>query len=454
MIGLLPCAGISSRLFNLPKFLLPLKNTNFSLLSNWCNILINNNCDKIIIGSSDTNFKFIEHIINTQLKEHISKIIIKLVGETKTMNETIYKMLIDEEYDIAIMGMPDTYIDNISVNLINKLKNNDDLFIGTYLWNIRKNQIGKIGQCNIDDNFVIDIVDKNSECDYNYNWGAIVFKPSFEKYINITEDHLGYAMRNALINNKIVYEILYDQYFDCGTMSEYTEYLNYLVPKKPIYIKGLIVFIAIYTGINITNEQLCITIECLKKVRENYKYETVVIIDNNSPNTEWYYIAKQLNFIILKNISELHKYEMGAYKHALQYYRADEYLCIQGNLLLNKRIDYKLDKNKIDAYAIETYKTHCYYSEPEIKELNNNLKILQFDEWDNNIDSTILWNCFYCNNIFMDEMLKCGLFDILCNNKTLSCLFERILGYFMRIKVGYIKKIDKNYYNKYFFNQS
>ena len=49
VLGLLPCAGTASRLFNLPKFMLPLRDDNRSLLSNWIDILINNKCDKIII---------------------------------------------------------------------------------------------------------------------------------------------------------------------------------------------------------------------------------------------------------------------------------------------------------------------------------------------------------------------------------------------------------------------
>jgi hypothetical protein len=50
IIGLLPCAGTASRLHNLPKFMLPLKDTAGCLLSQWVYILLSNNCDKIIIG--------------------------------------------------------------------------------------------------------------------------------------------------------------------------------------------------------------------------------------------------------------------------------------------------------------------------------------------------------------------------------------------------------------------
>ena len=86
MIGLIPCAGTANRIFNLPKFILPLKDTNFSLLGYWCKLLIDKGCEKIIIGSSELNKNFIDHIINTQLKNYESLIIIKIITNSSTMN--------------------------------------------------------------------------------------------------------------------------------------------------------------------------------------------------------------------------------------------------------------------------------------------------------------------------------------------------------------------------------
>ena len=40
MIGLIACAGTANIIFNLPKFILPLKNTNYSLLGCWCKLMI------------------------------------------------------------------------------------------------------------------------------------------------------------------------------------------------------------------------------------------------------------------------------------------------------------------------------------------------------------------------------------------------------------------------------
>lgn len=104
MIGLIACGGTASRIFNLPKFILPLKDKNISLLTYWCKLMIEKGCNKIIIGSSKTNKPFIEHIINTQLNNYNFLIFIKLIDNSLTMNETILKMVKDEDYNIAIMG--------------------------------------------------------------------------------------------------------------------------------------------------------------------------------------------------------------------------------------------------------------------------------------------------------------------------------------------------------------
>ena len=152
-----------------------LKNTNYSLLGFWCKLMIDKGCDKIIICSSITNIYFIEHIINTQLIDYKEIIIIKIIDNSSTMNETILRMIENENYNIALMGMPDTHIDYISNNLIDNMINNDELIVGSYLWNIRNSQKEKIGLCNIDDKYIIDIIDKNKECDYYYGWGSMIF---------------------------------------------------------------------------------------------------------------------------------------------------------------------------------------------------------------------------------------------------------------------------------------
>uniref|UniRef100_A0A6C0LDF8 Uncharacterized protein n=1 Tax=viral metagenome TaxID=1070528 RepID=A0A6C0LDF8_9ZZZZ len=452
MLGLIACGGTASRIFNIPKFILPLKNKNLSLLSNWCMLMIEKGCDKIIIGSSVSNNSFIEHIINTQLSDHKHIIIIKIIQNTSTMNETILKMVENEDYDLAIMGMPDTHVDYISDTLIKKVSYNNDIIIGSYLWNIRDTQREKIGLCNIDDNHIIDIIDKNKDCDYNYGWGAIIFKKEFENYIKIDDLHLGYSMKLALNNSiKIPYEIINGQYWDCGTVSEYKEYLNFLDENKPVYIKGLLIIVAVYIENDVY--KLNVLKSCIAQFRNIYKNETIVIIDNKSKNVEWYDLAKSLNIYIIKNNSNLYRYEIGAYNLALKYFRADKYICVQGTMYFNNKITEELDDTKDDAIVFK--KTNA-------QSLNNDgvniehiiKKYLNFiDMTDRNEEPLVLWNCFYCNKGFMDNMIEKGILDLICNNKDISCSYERILGTYFHRNLENVKEINPETYHKIFLKQ-
>ena len=127
-IGILPCAGTASRIGRLPKFMFPMEN-NECLLSLWIKKLIELNCDRIIIPCSDVTYPFVRHITDNL---NVDKINILNIGQTLTMNETIIKSISDLEYDLLIMGMPDTFITDINTILIERLITSD-CSVGTYL---------------------------------------------------------------------------------------------------------------------------------------------------------------------------------------------------------------------------------------------------------------------------------------------------------------------------------
>ena len=98
----------------------------------------------------------------------------------------------------------------------------------------------------------------------------------------------------------------------------------------PVYINNVIIVVAVY--INNDNKNYNELIKCLKQLRCIYTNETIITVDNNSLNNKWFEIAKSLNIIILSNTSQLHRFEIGAYKLALQHYRSDKYIFIQGTI--------------------------------------------------------------------------------------------------------------------------
>lgn len=448
ILGILPCAGSASRLYNLPKFMLPLKDEKKCLLSRWINLMIHNNCNKIVIGVSDSTIIFVNHLINSHLKEHINKIKIKLVGQTQTMNETVNKILKNENYDFVLLGMPDTYIDRLSPLLFNKINTNQ--IIGAYIWNIRKSQLGKIGQCEVNENYIINIVDKDINCNFNYGWGSLIFTKEFVKYILDEQQHIGYSMKEYLNEkNKICYEIINGQYFDCGTVTGYKEYLNFNEISEPIYIKGTIIIMAVHIDERETSYNTLI--KCLKKNREIYKKEHIILIDNKSINKNWYSLAKKLEMNILVNNSNLHGFEIGAYRLALQNYRADNYIFIQGTFLLNRKLDLKLNNNLPSAYIFRTL-NFLNWSNQGLELINKLLLSVNMDKRKNN-DPLVLNNSFYCNNLFVNELLNSGLLDLPCNSKNHSCAFERVLGCFIFRKLKVIKVIDEKYFSKHFLRQ-
>jgi len=448
IIGLLPCAGTASRLHNLPKFMLPLKDTKGCLLTRWIDLLLLNDCNKIIIGASDHTVEFIKQVVKNHFDNIKDKIFIKLVGKTKTMNETVIKCLENEKFNFVIMGMPDTVVENISTKMIQ----NTEIDVGVNLWNIRETQLGKIGQCKIDDKYVIDIIDKNKECEYNYGWGVVVFKQSFMKYMIKEDLHTGYAMQRFLSDNqKITYDILNGLYFDCGTVGGYKEYLNYRECITPVHIKGTLIIVAVY--VNNTAMSYNTLIGCLNQIRKIYPNKFIVAVDNGSLNDKWHQVAKELNIIILKNTSTIHKYEMGAYKCALQYFRADKYICVQGTLYLNKKIDLSsLNKQTPNAIAFNTL-NRLEWSGTGLQLINKLLNSIEMGPWGCN-PRLVLWCSFCCNNSFMKDMFESGIFDLPSHTKNHSCAFERILGYYFSTKLNTINILDSGSYHKIFMRQN
>jgi hypothetical protein len=216
IIGLIPCSGTATRINNIPKFLLPCKEGN--LINNTINIFKNNNIENIYISVSNEN------------KHHISKIneydnnIKYIIRDTNTMSETIHNLINIKSHKYIVI-MPDTYFisnnntfsDITKLNiLLNKFK------IVVILWTIKETQYGKLGQININNNKVIDIIDKDKDCRYPYSWGIIGWTYDVNHLINPHTPHIGYIINEALKQNiDVGYIISETEYFDCGTSDEY-----------------------------------------------------------------------------------------------------------------------------------------------------------------------------------------------------------------------------------------
>tara|TARA_A200000113_G_scaffold224049_1_gene241021 strand:- start:735 stop:1406 length:672 start_codon:yes stop_codon:yes gene_type:complete len=218
MDGILPAAGLASRMRGIPKFLLPTNKDYISLLevhiSNLSNI-----CEKIylptrpelapIIKSLDFNFR------NTEIPEMV----------TSTMCETVNNTLSISESDNFILIMPDTFF--LGEQPYEILDSTTD-FCNLACWKIRDEQRGKLGEVMFDkNNVVLEMVDKKPDNGFEYAWGALTFNRKLKQYINNQDPHIGYAVKESVNKGeKVSVSPIEGNYFDCGTPEEYIKLLK------------------------------------------------------------------------------------------------------------------------------------------------------------------------------------------------------------------------------------
>jgi hypothetical protein len=215
IFGIVPLAGSASRMKNLPKFLLPSK-INSTLLEDVIELYHKNNIIDIVAGVSMKN----------NLLVHDNDNLDRIIVDTKTMAETVHKITtyIDERYTKnykSILVMPDTsFTINDEMNKLIDLLDSYDIV--TLLWKIKDYQIGKVGQCKIYNNEVVDVIDKDSNCDYILFWGCIGWNSTMNKYINPEWQTIGNLIKQSIdLDIKVGAIICEGDYYDCGTFEEY-----------------------------------------------------------------------------------------------------------------------------------------------------------------------------------------------------------------------------------------
>ena len=214
-----PAAGLASRLGGIPKFLLPISDKQTLIGYHLDNLTELNNYE-INIGTSE---KFYETLLDIYHDLTIKKI------KSSSMVETVCKLKLEKK-SLSLVVMPDTYFKNYQIveEMRKKIQSNElDIVVG--IWNIKDNQIGKLGQCSIERKRITKIIDKDINCKEKYLWGLIMWKPSFNQYIKESDEHFGISLNRAINNNLEIGYVKADQeYFDCGTFNEYEALLNNL----------------------------------------------------------------------------------------------------------------------------------------------------------------------------------------------------------------------------------
>jgi GTP:adenosylcobinamide-phosphate guanylyltransferase len=209
--GIIPLGGNATRMNHLPKFLLPCK-IGVSLLDNTISTFKTNNITQIISGVSKSNYDLLQN--NSELT--------KQIVETKTMAQTVYELIKQINNPMPyknILIMPDTYF--TLTNELQMLNHKLETYsVVAVVWRIKDYQIGKVGQCKIVDDEIVDVVDKNPNCDYPFFWGIMGWNS--QCIINPEWETIGELLNYCIKSNiKIGTVVCESNYYDCGTYSEY-----------------------------------------------------------------------------------------------------------------------------------------------------------------------------------------------------------------------------------------
>ncbi len=219
-LGLLPSAGMATRMHGIPKFLLPVSN-DWKCLLDYHVHLMSDYVDRIIIP---TRSEWVELLRSFNFGEAVT--IVPL--NTETMAETVRRALHGIDYDSCVLGMPDTYF--IGGNPYRDLYAQHTADVSLSVFPTRGEQSGRMGSVKIDDSYRVEAhADKDPDHDYGTHWGVIEFTSEVEKLLDPRATTGGYLITEALQKGLDVRGYPADySYYDCGTVDEYVECLTRL----------------------------------------------------------------------------------------------------------------------------------------------------------------------------------------------------------------------------------
>lgn len=211
MIGIVPAAGHASRLYSIPKMLLPMPG---GALVDKTVQRLQTVCNHVVIG---TNF-----YLYRLLKERDLPGSFVYMANTNTMSETV---LLARQYALGqtvAFAMPDTAFDDDEafVKLAAALEDGADVAVG--LFRAQPGQHRKGGMCALNGLQVVDVIDKPPVCAYPWIWGVLAWKPAFWPLLDVEDPHVGYALPRAIRAGLDVRGVVLNgTYWDCGTPDDY-----------------------------------------------------------------------------------------------------------------------------------------------------------------------------------------------------------------------------------------
>ena len=170
MDGILPAAGSALRMRGIPKFLLPCSAEYRTLLERHLDNMLEY-CEIVWIPTRP-------ELVNLLQSLGLSSDRVVIVSlSTQTMTETVLKIASISSANDFMLCMPDTYFyGELPYKELAKL--NSDINLAC--WEIRKEQMGKLGQIEFTDSRIakgkiISSRDKDPACEFKHSWGALSF---------------------------------------------------------------------------------------------------------------------------------------------------------------------------------------------------------------------------------------------------------------------------------------
>jgi NDP-sugar pyrophosphorylase family protein len=219
MIGLIPASGKASRFGGLPKFSLPCDIDNKPVIKRQVDQM-SFYVDEIVVSTSSQWYELVKSFkLNAEI----------MVVEPSTMNDAVIKMANQYPSDHYIIGMADTYFkgENPYLKLSKYTREN---LITVACWPVDDVIKGKVGQVELVKNKILDLKDKDIECDYPHMWGALGLNKQIINKLNKYNSHAGIDLEFEIVDNfdqHYAFEVD-GKYFDIGTLYNYRNLLNSL----------------------------------------------------------------------------------------------------------------------------------------------------------------------------------------------------------------------------------
>jgi choline kinase len=222
MDAIIPAAGMATRMRGIPKFLLPCDSSYTTLIESHIAELLKV-CETVWIPTRPELVLLLDSL--GLAKDRV----VILPMQTENMTQTVLKVSKISNSNYFHLVMPDTFFfGEQPYEFLSK----EPQLVDLACWRIRNDQKGKLGQVLISDGVVTEMRDKDPLCDFEHSWGSLTFNKILLDYSNLTDPHIGYAIKSALVAGEPVKaKIMRGKYFDCGTPLEYVDMLREVIHK-------------------------------------------------------------------------------------------------------------------------------------------------------------------------------------------------------------------------------